>query len=118
MADALIQISLCYSPAPRQLLERALQLPAGSSLAQALAAVPADWQFPADARYGVWNKTLKNEAGAVPHYILQDGDRLEIYRALRVDPMTARRERFKSQGARARSAGLFAQRRPGAKPGY
>jgi putative ubiquitin-RnfH superfamily antitoxin RatB of RatAB toxin-antitoxin module len=47
---------------------------------------------------------------------LQDGDRLEVYRPLRVDPKVARRERFKGQGAR--TAGLFAKRRPGAKPGY
>ena len=41
---------------------------------------------------------------------------IKAYRGLRVDPMVARHERFKKQGAR--SAGLFAKRRPGAKPGY
>ena len=41
---------------------------------------------------------------------------VKAYRGLRVDPMVARHERFKKQGAR--SAGLFAKRRPGAKPGY
>jgi len=39
-----------------------------------------------------------------------------LWRPLRVDPKLARRERFGQQGARA--AGLFARRRPGAKPGY
>jgi uncharacterized protein len=48
--------------------------------------------------------------------VLSDHDRLEIYRALQIDPKMARRERFKKQGAK--SAGLFAKRRPGAKPGY
>jgi sulfur carrier protein len=47
---------------------------------------------------------------------LRDGDRVEVYRPLRVDPKVARRERFVRQGAR--STGLFAQRRPGAKQGY
>ena len=47
---------------------------------------------------------------------VRDGDRVEIYRDLKVDPKVARRERFRKQGARA--TGLFAQRRPGAKPGY
>ena len=47
---------------------------------------------------------------------LRDGDRLELSRALLVDPKVARRERFKSQGSK--SAGLFSKRRPGAKPGY
>jgi len=41
---------------------------------------------------------------------------VEIWRPLRVDPKLARRERFGRQGAR--SAGLFAKRRPGSKPGY
>ena len=40
----------------------------------------------------------------------------EFYRALVVDPKVARRERFQKQGAR--SAGLFARRRAGAKQGY
>jgi uncharacterized protein len=39
-----------------------------------------------------------------------------VYRPLLVDPKVARRERFRTQGARA--AGLFAKKRPGAKPGY
>jgi putative ubiquitin-RnfH superfamily antitoxin RatB of RatAB toxin-antitoxin module len=47
---------------------------------------------------------------------LRDQDRVEIYRPLRVDPKVARRERFVSQGAR--TAGLFAKKRAGAKAGY
>lgn len=45
-----------------------------------------------------------------PHTLLRQGDRLEIYRPLRVDPKIARRERFAKQGS-AKSAGLFAARR-------
>jgi len=44
------------------------------------------------------------------------GDRLEALRPLQVDPKEARRQRFVQQGTRG--AGLFANRRPGAKPGY
>ncbi|MBW8723026.1 MAG: RnfH family protein, partial [Polaromonas sp.] len=44
------------------------------------------------------------------------GDRLEIYRGLRVDPKVARRERFNRQGVKR--AGLFAKTRAGAKAGY
>ena len=43
-------------------------------------------------------------------------DRVEIYRPLRVDPKEARRQRFTGQGAKA--AGLFQNRRKGAKAGY
>jgi putative ubiquitin-RnfH superfamily antitoxin RatB of RatAB toxin-antitoxin module len=53
---------------------------------------------------------------APPGQLLRDRDRVEIWRPLRVDPKLARRERFGQQGAR--TAGLFAKRRPGAKPGY
>jgi putative ubiquitin-RnfH superfamily antitoxin RatB of RatAB toxin-antitoxin module len=47
---------------------------------------------------------------------LQDHDRVEICRALTVDPKVARRARFVKQGAR--TTGLFARKRPGAKAGY
>jgi putative ubiquitin-RnfH superfamily antitoxin RatB of RatAB toxin-antitoxin module len=48
--------------------------------------------------------------------LLEEGDRVEICRPLRVDPKVARRQRFASQGAK--SAGLFSKRRQGAKAGY
>ena len=47
---------------------------------------------------------------------LVEGDRLEVYRPLTVDPKVARRQRFVRQGAK--TAGLFAKKRPGAKAGY
>ena len=60
--------------------------------------------------YAVWGKRVSVNT------VLQDGDRLELLRPLKVDPKEARRLRFNQQGSRA--AGLFAQRRPGAKAGY
>lgn len=48
--------------------------------------------------------------------VLRANDRVELYRVLLVDPKVARRERFVRQGAK--SAGLFAKRRAGAKAGY
>ncbi|MBK6388542.1 MAG: RnfH family protein [Rhodoferax sp.] len=59
---------------------------------------------------GVWGR----KAG--PNQSLRDRDRIEIYRALQVDPKVARRERFVKQGAR--TTGLFAKKRLGAKAGY
>lgn len=59
---------------------------------------------------GIWNHRAAAET------MLREGDRVEIYRPLRVDPKVARRERFVGQGAR--SAGLFSRRRPGGKAGY
>lgn len=109
-----IHITVIYSPAPRQVLEWHLTLPAGTTVGDALAASRREPAFPASLTgrltAGVWGR--KTPAS----HVLQDGDRLEIYRGLRVDPKVARRERFSRQGAR--SAGLFAKRREGGKAGY
>ena len=61
-------------------------------------------------RIGIWGKRFSL------NHKLKDNDRIEIYRSLRVDPKVARRERFTSQGAKR--AGLFANKRAGAKAGY
>jgi len=66
-----------------------------------------DWQ---SLQPGVWGRAVNWDA------TLKDGDRLELCRALTVDPKVARRERFARQGARG--TGLFAKRRAGAKAGY
>jgi putative ubiquitin-RnfH superfamily antitoxin RatB of RatAB toxin-antitoxin module len=107
-------VTVLYSPAPRQVLEWAVELPEGATLRDAVLA--SGWQAACPGadisrlEFGLWGR--RTEAGQV----VRDGDRVEIYRGLRVDPKVARRERFDRQGARA--AGLFSKRRPGAKPGY
>jgi putative ubiquitin-RnfH superfamily antitoxin RatB of RatAB toxin-antitoxin module len=107
-----MRVTVVYSPAPRQVLEWPLVLPAGATVADAVRA--SGWHEacpggePADV--GVWGRPC------TPAQSLHEGDRVELYRPLQVDPKVARRERFRRQGARA--AGLFAGRRPGAKPGY
>lgn len=109
-----MKISLVYSPAPRQVREWSLELAAGSSVAQALAASRIFEIFPelltASLAIGIWGKK-----SSLAHQ-LHDKDRVEVYRGLRVDPKVARRERFNRQGAK--SAGLFAKTRAGAKAGY
>lgn len=121
MADAhptLIDITVCISPSPGTVQESLLQLPAGSTVQQALDAVTAstaalpDEQLPeaSAGMVGIWGKT------ATADQVLRHGDRLEVYRPLTVDPKVARRERFARQGAR--SAGLFKRQRDGAKAGY
>ena len=71
---------------------------------------PFATQSSLDWETAVWGKPVE------PLHVLKDGDRLEVLRPLRVDPKVARRERFQKQGAK--TAGLFAKRRVGAKPGY
>lgn len=109
-----LNITLVYSPAPRKIREWTLQLCPGATVIQALAACEIFKEFPElvqnQLRTGIWGcKTQLN-------HLLADNDRVEVYRPLRVDPKTARRERFGRQGAK--SAGLFTQKRPGAKAGY
>lgn len=107
-------VIVMYSPAPRQVLEWPLQLAEGATVRDAILAsgfAAASPQADLEAlEVGVWGRrcTLQQP--------LREGDRVEVYRPLLVDPKVARRERFQKQGARA--AGLFAKRRPGAKPGY
>jgi putative ubiquitin-RnfH superfamily antitoxin RatB of RatAB toxin-antitoxin module len=107
-------VTVLYSPAPRQVLEWAVELPEGATLRDAVLASGWPQACPgvdvARVEVGLWGRR------ADATRVVRDGDRVEIYRGLRVDPKVARRERFSKQGARA--AGLFARRRPGAKPGY
>lgn len=109
-----MKITLVYAPAPRQVLMQTLEVPLGTTALGALQA--SGWldNHPELGQpgvgWGVWGRK------AQPDTVLAEGDRLVWVRPLRVDPKVARRERFGKQGARA--AGLFAQRRAGAKAGY
>lgn len=111
---AVLRVSLAISLAPRQVHCQNLLLSAPCTVEQALEqAGVADLVGHSDrlsARIGVWGRRV-----AMTH-LLQNEDRLEVYRDLTVDPKLARRERFKEQGSK--TAGLFKKRRPNAKPGY
>jgi uncharacterized protein len=119
---AYIKVPLVYSPAPGQVEEIGLVLPAGSTARAALAASGFKVRWPelasidntgdrtASLTLGIWGRSASLDQ------VLRDQDRVEIYRPLLVDPKVARRERFAKQGAK--KAGLFAKRRAGAKPGY
>lgn len=117
MAEPLA-ITVCFSSAPRVVCELVLQMPTGSTLQQAIALAtqqpvwPEGWTEPQchSLTPGIWGRKAPWNA------TLQDGDRVELCRDLRVDPKVARRERFSKQGARR--AGLFAKKRPGAAAGY
>ena len=113
--SAFIQVTVAHAPAPRQVHEQTVTLPAHSTVGQALAAAGLLEAFlseygGAERALGVWGRK------ATLGQALRDRDRVELWRPLRVDPKLARRERFDQQGVRG--AGLFAKRRPGAKPGY
>jgi len=103
----MIRVTVAYSPAPREVHEWIVELGHGATVADAVAASGLAVAFPGmdwqGMPLGVWGR----KAGLQRK--LQAQDRVEIYRALRVDPKIARRERFRGQGVRA--AGLFNRRR-------
>ena len=109
-----LAVIVAYSPLARQVCEWPVQLATGACVKDAVLASGLVAEFPsldwAVAPVGIWGRKAGWEQP------VRDGDRVEVYRPLLVDPKVARRERFRKQGSRA--TGLFAQRRPGAKPGY
>lgn len=114
---SIINITVMYSPAPRVVHERVLQLVAGTTVLQALQRSGLLGECPEiDVSQTeaftvcIWGRKTS------PNHVLRDLDRLEICRPLTVDPKVARRERFQKQGTSR--AGLFSKRRAGAKPGY
>lgn len=109
-----MKVVVACSPSPRVVREWSLELPEGASVRDAIRHAGVLDAFPSldevATSLGIWGKK------AEPDRLLVEGDRVEIYRDLRVDPKVARRERFKKQGAKG--TGLFAGRRVGAKAGY
>lgn len=93
-APGVLRVELAFSPAPRQVLTLALELPPGSTVADALRA--SGWPQahelgPDGLRCGVWGRVQPLDQ------MLRDGDRIELYRPLTVDPKEARRLRYKKQ---------------------
>ena len=132
MAEPMLRVVLCWSLAPRQVHEMNLHVTAGSTvqsvlnqgIAQCLA-VPSTKA--ADApEAGLFDRAKLEglhfqQAGIWGHKVswthpVQEGDRIELYRPLKVDPKVARRQRFKRQG-KGRT-GLFANRKSGVAAGY
>ena len=109
-----MKVTIAYSPAPRQVREWTIDVSLGCSARQAITQSGLLSEFADltldDLNAGIWGKRLSL------NHKLKDQDRIEIYRPLLVDPKLARRERFKRQGAKR--AGLFANKRVGAKAGY
>jgi len=92
-ADTL-RVDVVYCPVGGPADVVSLRLPAGSVLAEALTAsqLAARHGLMLDGlKVGVWGRVLE------PQMPLRDLDRVEIYRALRVDPKEARRLRYKRQ---------------------
>ncbi len=112
--NGLLRVCVVAAVLPRVVNEYSLELPTGSTADDALAACDAVQSFAPELQNqltrSIWGRTVRGD------HALIDADRIELTRALRVDPKVARRERFAQQGSKG--AGLFAKTRPGGKAGY
>lgn len=97
MADSgsSIHIEVAQSLGPRQTRLLALTLPAGSTVTDALRA--SRWLDDAAepallSTVGIWGRQVPLDQS------LKEGDRIELYRPLQVDPKEARRLRYAARG--------------------
>jgi uncharacterized protein len=87
-----IEIEVAYAEPERQFLRR-VTLDAGASVEDAIAASSIEASFGIDASKlaaGIWSKPVARDA------MLEEGDRVELYRPLIADPKEARRRRAKT----------------------
>jgi putative ubiquitin-RnfH superfamily antitoxin RatB of RatAB toxin-antitoxin module len=98
MPETMITIEVVHAGLDRQLL-RAVEVPAGSTVRQALLLSGVGDEFPeldlASCPVGIFGKAVSHER------ILEQGDRVEIYRPLQADPKEVRRLRA-AKAAKAR----------------
>jgi putative ubiquitin-RnfH superfamily antitoxin RatB of RatAB toxin-antitoxin module len=105
-----MKIDIYYSPAQRKTECISVDVPEGTLLGEAIPESLAVMMISEGLSSMVWGRVVPK------NYKLEIGDRIELVCGLRVDPMTARRQRFNKQGIK--TAGLFKNKREGAKQGY
>ena len=91
--DRMITIEVAYAePEQQWLLEE--KVPEGTTVGEALEKSLIHEYVPhlKIEKFGVWNKLAK------PDQVLRDGDRIEIYRPLKVDPKARRRKQAEKAG--------------------
>jgi putative ubiquitin-RnfH superfamily antitoxin RatB of RatAB toxin-antitoxin module len=110
-APALLRVQVAYSPQPGVVDLVDLTLPGASTLADALARSGLMDRHalgdPKALMCGVWAKLRPL------NHPLRDGDRVEVYRPLLVDPKEARRQRYRKASDRKRSVRSAAAAGPG-----
>ncbi|HSH48433.1 MAG TPA: RnfH family protein [Halomonas sp.] len=101
MADEaeLITVEVAYALPERQRIVE-LQVPEGTTPRQAVAMARLDAHFPqlppkafVEASLGIFGKLVKDP----DREPLRDGDRVEVYRLLKIDPKAARQARAQRQ---------------------
>ncbi len=91
-----IRVEVAYAEPARQFLE-AVELPSGSTVSDAIAASGVEAAFGIEASafdVGIWSRPVERTLA------LGEGDRVELYRPLTIDPKDARRKRAGQRGKR------------------
>lgn len=92
-APDLLRVEVAYAEPERQFL-RSLELTRGSTVADAIAASNVALEFEIDAQVfsvSIWSKAVDRLTA------VQEGDRVELLRPLKIDPKDARRNRAKAK---------------------
>lgn len=96
-----LRVSVAYSPRAGEVDEVTVELAPGATLMDAIRASGVLQRHPAidlsQARRGVWGRVQPDDT------VLRERDRVEIYRALQVDPKEARRVRYRKTGKAGRA---------------
>ena len=86
----MLEIEIVYGLAERQVL-KSMTVAEGTTVREAALKSGLEVEFPEldlqQAPLGIFGKTVKGET------VLRDGDRIEVYRPLLIDPKEARRKR-------------------------
>ena len=86
----MLEIEIVYGLADRQVL-KSMTVTEGTTVREAALKSGLEVEFPEldlqQAPLGIFGKVVKNET------VLRDGDRIEVYRPLLIDPKEARRKR-------------------------
>ena len=98
-----LRVIVAYSAQAREVDLVELSLAAGAAVIDALRGSGLLERHPAiqlsDQKIGVWGKAATLDTP------LRDGDRVELYRPLQVDPKEARRLRYRSHRERIKKSG-------------
>ena len=98
IGTATLRVVLAAALVPGQVELTTLDLPGGADVGGALHASGLRQRLPESAwpalQIGIWGQAC------TPATLLRDGDRIELYRALLVDPKEARRLRYRRDGLR------------------
>lgn len=95
-----LNVQVALSPGPREVRLVALSLPVGATVQVALLASglltlpaePAPKEEAGQLHVGIWGRKASLDT------VLREGDRVECYRGLQVDPKEARRVRYRAHG--------------------